>query len=79
VLAIPHLAHLPPPAAIVASATMTAAWSKRQQARNERALQELIKNVPGNDVCADCGARNPGTSAPSTAPTEATEPLTRWG
>ena len=39
---------------------MTVALSKRQQARNERALQELIKTVPGNDRCADCGARNPG-------------------
>ena len=34
--------------------------SKRHQARNERALQELIKAVPGNDRCADCGAKNPG-------------------
>jgi len=34
--------------------------SKRQQARNERTLQELIKSVPGNDACADCQARNPG-------------------
>ena len=40
---------------------MTSALSKRHQARNERALQELIKTVPGNDRCADCGARNPGT------------------
>ncbi|MCJ1397078.1 hypothetical protein MMC11_000270 [Xylographa trunciseda] len=39
---------------------MTAALSKRHQARNERALQDLIKTVPGNDRCADCGARNPG-------------------
>lgn len=34
--------------------------AKRQQARNERALQDLIRNVPGNDYCADCGTRNPG-------------------
>jgi hypothetical protein len=34
--------------------------SKRQQARNERTLQDLIKSVPGNNVCADCSARNPG-------------------
>ncbi|KAL1964624.1 hypothetical protein VTN77DRAFT_6798 [Rasamsonia byssochlamydoides] len=34
--------------------------NKRQQARNERALQELIRTVPGNDRCADCQARNPG-------------------
>ncbi|TGZ78896.1 ArfGap-domain-containing protein [Ascodesmis nigricans] len=33
--------------------------SKRHQARNERALQDLIKGVPGNDRCADCGTRNP--------------------
>ncbi|KAF1987769.1 ArfGap-domain-containing protein [Aulographum hederae CBS 113979] len=37
-----------------------ASMNKRQQARNERALQDLIKTVPGNDKCADCGARNPG-------------------
>jgi hypothetical protein len=41
---------------------MSASLSKRQQARNERTLQELIKNVPGNNVCADCQARNPGMS-----------------
>ena len=41
---------------------MVTALSKRQQARNERALQDLIKTVPGNDRCADCGARNPGMS-----------------
>ena len=34
--------------------------NKRQQVRNERALQELIKSTPGNDRCADCGAKNPG-------------------
>jgi hypothetical protein len=42
---------------------MTLVMSKRQQARNERALQDLIQSVPGNDVCADCQARNPGLSA----------------
>jgi len=36
--------------------------NKRQQARNERALQELIKTVPGNDKCAECGAKNPGAT-----------------
>lgn len=41
---------------------MSGALSKRQQARNERALQDLIKSVPGNNVCADCQARNPGMS-----------------
>lgn len=39
--------------------------NKRQQARNERALQELIRTVPGNDRCADCQARNPGECGPS--------------
>ncbi|KAK4924806.1 UBA domain-containing protein 3 [Elasticomyces elasticus] len=39
---------------------MSTTVSKRQQARNERTLQELIKDVPGNAICADCGARNPG-------------------
>ncbi|KAF2405482.1 ArfGap-domain-containing protein [Trichodelitschia bisporula] len=39
---------------------MASTINKRQQARNERALQDLIKTVPGNDRCADCGAKNPG-------------------
>ncbi len=39
--------------------TMAALMSKRQQARNERALQDLVQSVPGNNTCADCGARNP--------------------
>lgn len=39
---------------------MTTPLSKRHQARNERALQELIKTVPGNDRCAECQAKNPG-------------------
>lgn len=34
--------------------------SKRHQFRNERALQDLIRTVPGNDRCADCEAVNPG-------------------
>ncbi|KAM0264447.1 hypothetical protein ACHAQJ_000638 [Trichoderma viride] len=38
---------------------MTGALSKRQQARNEAILQELVHSVPGNDLCADCHARNP--------------------
>ena len=39
---------------------MASIVNKRQQARNERTLQDLIKNVPGNDRCADCFVRNPG-------------------
>lgn len=39
---------------------MSSILNKRQQARNERALQDLIKNVAGNDRCADCGTKNPG-------------------
>ncbi|CUS07063.1 unnamed protein product [Tuber aestivum] len=38
---------------------MSSIRNKRQQARNERILQDLIKSVPGNDRCADCGTRNP--------------------
>ncbi|KAL6363318.1 hypothetical protein LRP88_02730 [Fusarium phalaenopsidis] len=38
---------------------MSGMLSKRQQARNEKALQELVHNVPGNNMCADCHARNP--------------------
>ncbi|KAK3677476.1 Protein gts1 [Recurvomyces mirabilis] len=38
---------------------MASAISKRQQARNERMLQDLLRNVPGNDRCADCTAKNP--------------------
>ncbi|KAJ5467502.1 hypothetical protein N7475_005254 [Penicillium sp. IBT 31633x] len=34
--------------------------SKRQQARNEKTLTELIRTVPGNDRCADCDALTPG-------------------
>ncbi|PYI03714.1 ArfGap-domain-containing protein [Aspergillus sclerotiicarbonarius CBS 121057] len=39
---------------------MVAGISKRQQFRNERTLQDLIRSVPGNDRCADCQALNPG-------------------
>ncbi|WPH03759.1 Hypothetical protein R9X50_00664200 [Acrodontium crateriforme] len=39
---------------------MASAISKRQQARNERNLQDLLRSVPGNDRCADCAAKNPG-------------------
>ncbi|KAI1085068.1 ArfGap-domain-containing protein [Whalleya microplaca] len=38
---------------------MTGIMSKRQQARNEKVLQELVHNHPGNNFCADCQARNP--------------------
>lgn len=41
-----------------------AIMNRRQQARNERALQDLIHNAPGNDRCADCQARNPGARYP---------------
>ncbi|KAJ6007736.1 hypothetical protein N7540_011712 [Penicillium herquei] len=34
--------------------------SKRQQLRNEKALADLIRTVPGNDRCADCDALTPG-------------------
>ncbi|KAF3353571.1 UBA domain-containing protein 3 like [Verticillium longisporum] len=38
---------------------MASVLSKRQQARNEKALQDLVAKVPGNNSCADCQARNP--------------------
>ncbi|KAI1442904.1 ArfGap-domain-containing protein [Annulohypoxylon stygium] len=38
---------------------MSGLMSKRQQARNEKVLQELVHSVPGNNFCADCQARNP--------------------
>lgn len=41
------------------SRDMTGVLSKRQQARNEKVLQELVQTVPGNNFCADCQARNP--------------------
>ncbi|KAK3501354.1 hypothetical protein B0T13DRAFT_431555 [Neurospora crassa] len=37
---------------------MSGTMSKRQQARNEKVLHELAL-APGNNVCADCSARNP--------------------
>ena len=42
---------------------MSGALSKRQQARNEKQLNELVQTVAGNNVCADCHARNPGRSS----------------
>ena len=44
---------------------MAAMLSKRQQARNEKVLQDLVQTVPGNNFCADCNARNPGIYTPS--------------
>jgi len=41
------------------SRDMTGVLSKRQQARNEKVLQELVQTVPGNNFCADCQTRNP--------------------
>ncbi|KAI9167741.1 UBA domain-containing protein [Paramyrothecium foliicola] len=38
---------------------MAGALSKRQQARNEKVLQDLVRSVPGNNQCADCHAANP--------------------
>jgi hypothetical protein len=38
---------------------MTGALSKRQQARNEKLLQDLVQTAPGNNFCADCQTRNP--------------------
>ncbi|KAF6807529.1 UBA/TS-N domain-containing protein [Colletotrichum sojae] len=38
---------------------MTGVLSKRQQARNEKALHDLVQTVAGNNFCADCQARNP--------------------
>ncbi|OAA64800.1 Arf GTPase activating protein [Cordyceps fumosorosea ARSEF 2679] len=38
---------------------MSGVISKRQQARNEKQLQELVQTVTGNNICADCYARNP--------------------
>jgi len=43
------------------SRDMSGTLSKRQQARNEKALQDLVVSVPGNNFCADCQARNPCT------------------
>ncbi|EEP77406.1 predicted protein [Uncinocarpus reesii 1704] len=57
----PHqLPHTVISIARLAEQEMPSALSKRQQARHERTLQELINTVPGNDRCADCQARNPG-------------------
>jgi len=46
---------------------MAGVVSKRQQARNEKALYDLVQNVPGNNACADCQTRNPGENLPPTA------------
>lgn len=49
-----------------AAPNMSSALSKRQQARNEKVLQDLLQSVPGNNFCADCQARNPGNWPPWT-------------
>lgn len=46
------------PLGLVSSRDMSGTMSKRQQARNEKVLHELAQ-APGNNVCADCSARNP--------------------
>ncbi|XXH03967.1 hypothetical protein Hte_010375 [Hypoxylon texense] len=38
---------------------MSGLMTKRQQARNEKLLHDLVQSVPGNNFCADCQARNP--------------------
>ncbi|KAK2065287.1 UBA/TS-N domain-containing protein [Colletotrichum caudatum] len=38
---------------------MAGVLSKRQQARNEKVLHDLVQSVQGNNFCADCQARNP--------------------
>jgi len=38
---------------------MISGTTKRQQVRNEKALQDLVRSTPGNNVCADCGIANP--------------------
>lgn len=59
----PHYSHflqLYPLSTSLTGLSMASVISKRQQARNERALQDLLRSVPGNDRCADCSAKNPG-------------------
>jgi hypothetical protein len=58
---------------------MASVISKRQQARNERALQDLLRTVPGNDVCADCQARNPGLPTQPVRPDAAADIICRLG
>ncbi|KAI0179321.1 ArfGap-domain-containing protein [Hypoxylon sp. FL1284] len=40
-------------------AGMSGLMTKRQQARNEKLLHDLVQSVAGNNFCADCQARNP--------------------
>jgi len=42
--------------------------TKRERARNEHALKELLK-VSGNDRCADCSTMNPGWASWSVSST----------
>lgn len=42
--------------------------TKRERARNEQALKELLK-VPGNGRCADCNTINPGWASWSVSTT----------
>ncbi|KAJ5171745.1 hypothetical protein N7492_004338 [Penicillium capsulatum] len=49
--------------------------SKRQQLRNEKALVDLIRTVPGNDRCADCDASTPGSYPPRTLMTTLADPV----
>lgn len=52
--------------------------TKRERARNEQALKELLK-VPGNDRCADCNAMNPGWASWSVSSTSIDLDRSRWG
>jgi hypothetical protein len=44
---------------------MAGAMSKRQQARNEKVLHDMVQTVSGNNLCADCQSRNPGMNGAS--------------
>lgn len=57
---------------------MTTAMSKRTQLRNEKALHDLVKTVPGNERCADCEARNPGAPPSLPLPSTTNHPFPGW-